>query len=88
MPKSAQQRFNEYLAECQANTDAVNELVNQSFDRHRNYAHAAGVLCVILQEAMQGLPRARRAEIRERLYKVALDQKRAYLVDTLKQEAV
>ena len=86
MSRTAQEKFNAYLAECQENTDAVNELVNRSFDRHHNYAYAAGVLSTVLQDAMQGLPRARRAEIRERLYKVALDQKRALLVDTLKQE--
>lgn len=80
MAKSAQDKFNDYLAECRETSDAVNELTNRSYDEHGNYAYAAGFLGSILQDAISELPKARRADFRNRLYKQALKFKKE--VDT------
>ena len=79
MAKSAQQRFNEYLDECRETTDAVNGLVNSSYEDHGNYAYA-GFLGSMLQEAIAELPRARREDYRRRLLRQA--EKFKKVVDT------
>lgn len=67
MAKSAQQRFDEYLAECRETSMAVNKLADTSNEYHEGYAYAAGFLGIMLQEAIGELPRARREEMRRRL---------------------
>lgn len=72
MAKSAQQRFSEYIDECRETSDAVNELTNRSNEANGNYAYAAGFLGAMLQDAIAELPKARRADFRNRLYRQAL----------------
>ncbi len=84
MAKSAQERFNAYLAEYAETTDAVNEMVNASVANYKSYAHATGVLSTMLQDAISQLPRAQRADMRERLYRVAQDQKNDLVFKTVK----
>lgn len=67
MAKSAQQKFNEYLAECRETTQAVNALVDESNEYYKGFAFSAGFLGVILQDAISELPKARRAALRDRL---------------------
>lgn len=82
--KSAQQKFNEYLDECRETSDAVNQFINFSADNYKGYAYAAGALSTVLQDVIAELPKARRAEIRERLYRMAQDQKNELLAKTIK----
>ena len=85
--KSAQQKFNEYLDECHETSDAVREMVNASFEHRRNYGFACGVLESMLKDAIAELPKARRAEFRAELYKMAQSEKNAQLAETLKKSA-
>lgn len=88
MPKSAQEKFNEYLNEYAETTDAVNEFINSSVEnRDGSYAYAAGALSTMLQEAVSYLPKAKRSEFRERLYKLAQQHKDEFLVKTIKKAA-
>jgi len=83
--KSAQERFNEFLEEAHETSDAVREMVNASFDHRKNYGFACGVLESLLKDAIAELPRARRAEFREQLYKMAQAEKNAHLADVIKE---
>lgn len=85
MAKSAQQRFDEYLSECRETTNAVNEMVSASVENYRSYAYATGVLATLLQEAVADLPRAQRAAVRERLYRMAQNQRNEHLAKELAQ---
>jgi len=88
MPKTAQDKFDEYLAECRETTDAVNEFVNSSQENYRgSYAYAAGALQSIVTELVGELPRARRAAYRERLYRLAQQQKNETLARALRETA-
>lgn len=71
MAKSAQAKFNEYLDECRATSNAVNELTNRSYDVNGNYAYAAGFLGSTLQDAIAELPKQRREDYRRRLLRQA-----------------
>lgn len=85
MAKSAQQRFNEYLDECRETRDAINELEQASRENHDgSYAYACGVYSTMLADVISQLPRARRAEMREQMYRMAQAQKKELLVRTLK----
>jgi len=87
MPKTAQDKFDEYLAECRETTDAVNEFINSSHENYGSYAYATGALQCIVTEVIGELPRARRAAYRERLYKLAQQQKNETLARALKEAA-
>lgn len=75
MAKSAQQKFNEYMDECRETNDSVNQLVDRSFDANGSYAYAAGFLGSILKEVIAELPKQRRADYRNRLYRQAQEFK-------------
>jgi hypothetical protein len=87
MPKTAQQKFNEYLDECRETTDSINEFVNASNENYGGYAYAAGSLTMILAEAIGELPKARRADFRNRLYAQAQKQKNEVLAKMIKASA-
>lgn len=88
MPKSAQQKFNEYLDECRETRDAINELERTSRENHDgSYAYACGVYSTILAEAIAELPKARRADFRNRMYRMAQNQKNELLAKTIKESA-
>ena len=85
MPKSAQDKFNEYLAESRETRDAINELEKASRENNDgSYAYACGVYSVLLGDIIAELPKARRAEIREQLLRSAQKQKNELLAKTIK----
>ena len=85
MPKSAQEKFNEYLAESRETRDAINELEKASRENNDgSYAYACGVYSVLLGDIIAELPKARRAEIREQLLRSAQKQKNELLAKTIK----
>ena len=65
MKQTAQDRMNEYR-ETQI---AMNEFTEASFDRYGGYAYATGYLQVMLARAIDQLPRAQRAEMRNQMLK-------------------
>jgi hypothetical protein len=87
MAKTAQQKFNEYLDECHSTTDAINAFVNASQENYNGYAYAAGALTMILADAISELPKARRADFRDRLNREAQKQKNELLAKMLKETA-
>jgi hypothetical protein len=87
MPKSAQEKFNEFLDECRETSDAVREFVDMSYDNHKSYGHAAGALTTIVQDLIAELPRAKRAAMRDRLYGMAQKQKNELLLKSIKESA-
>lgn len=85
MPKSAQQKFSEYLDECRETRDAINEVEKHSRENHDgSYAYACGVFSMMLGDVIAELPKAKRAELRDRLYRVAQQQKNDMLAKTIK----
>lgn len=87
MPKSAQQKFAEYLDESRETMDAVNEVVNRSNEFYDGYAFAAGYLGMMLKEVIMDLPKAKRAELRDRLFAKAQEIKNQQLAKTIKESA-
>jgi hypothetical protein len=86
MPKSAQQKFNEYLDECRETRDAINELEQAARENHDgSYAYACGVYTVLLGDVISMLPKAKRAEIREQLLRTAQKQKNEHLAKMIKE---
>ncbi len=86
MAKSAQDKFNEYLAECRETRNAINEVERASRDNcEGSYAFACGVFSAMLGDVISELPKARRAELREQLYKIAQKQKNELLAKTIKE---
>jgi hypothetical protein len=86
MPKSAQDKFSEYLAECRETRDAINEVEKASRENcEGSYAFACGVFSSILGDVISELPKARRAELRDRLYSIAQKQKNELLAKTIKE---
>ena len=87
MAKSAQQKFNEYLAECQETRDAVNEMTAASYDRYEGHSYAAGYLGSMVVELIGMLPKAKRAEFREQLFRQAQTDKNFTLAKMIKETA-
>jgi len=86
MPKSAQQKFNEYLDECRLTRDAINELEKASRENHDgSYAYACGVYSVLLAEAIAELPKARREDFRRRMLRQAQTQKNELLAKVISE---
>jgi hypothetical protein len=85
MPKSAQQKFNEYLEESRETSYSVNELVSTSNEATGGYAYATGFLSSVLQEAIAELPKARRADFRNRLLRQAQKHRNEMLVTAIKE---
>jgi chemotaxis protein histidine kinase CheA len=85
--KSAQQKFNEYLDECRETSDAVSEFVETSYDNYKSYSQAAGALESMVKDLISELPKARRAEIRERFRKMARDQQNEITFKQIKESA-
>lgn len=55
--------------------DAIREMID-SAARVEGYAYASGALSVMLEDAIALLPKAKRADFRERLYRFALELER------------
>lgn len=86
--KSAQQKFNEYLDESRETRDAINELERASRENYDgSYAFACGIFSSMLGDVISELPKARRAELREQLYRYAQKQKNEHLAKVIKDTA-
>ena len=89
MAKSAQEKFNEYLDECRETRNAINELETASRENHDgSYAYACGVYSTLLAEAIGELPKARRADFRSRMLRMAQTQKNELLAKTIKDSDI
>ena len=87
MPKSAQQKFSEYLFECQETRDALGafeKAVQDRYDGH-GYAYIAGYMMMQFQDAVSQLPKAKRAEIRENFLREAKKFEQETLLKTIKE---
>lgn len=87
MRKTAQQKFNEYLDECRETAQAVNEFINRSHENCQGYAYATGALSTIVQEIIAQLPKAKRAEYRQRFLDLAQGQKNEFLIKKIRETA-
>jgi hypothetical protein len=87
MAKSAAQKFDEYLNECRETSSAINEFTKASLDNYGNYAYAAGYLESMIKDLIIQLPKAKRAEIRNRFLALAQTQKNELLLKTIKEAA-
>jgi hypothetical protein len=89
MAKSAQQKWNEYLSECEATSDALNSFeraVQAKYDGH-GYAYIAGYFMMQFREVVLELPKKRRAEIRERFLREAKKFEQETLLKQIKESA-
>lgn len=87
MAKTFDQRFQEQVAERRETADAIREFTDQSHALYGSYSYTAGALGVILEDAIAELPRARRSQMRERLYRLATEISRQRVADRLKEVA-
>lgn len=88
MPKSAQQKFNEYLDECRETREAIGAFeraVQEKYDGS-GYAYIAGYLMTQLQDAIIHLPKAKRAEFRENFLSAAKKFEQENLIRALSKE--
>lgn len=86
--KSARDKFNEYLAESRETRDAINQLEAASREHYEgSYAYACGYFATLLGDIIAELPKARRAELREQLFREAQKQKNLNLAKTIKESA-
>ena len=86
MPKSAQQKFAEYLDESRETRDAINEVEQASRENHDgSYAYACGVFSMMLGDVIAQLPKAKRVELREQLLRTAQSQKNQMLSKMIKE---
>ena len=88
MAKSAQDKFNEFLAESRKTSEAVAELTSASYDLYGNYAYACGFLESMIKDVIAELPKARRESVREQFLQRARKIRQEKMVDTLSQSAV
>jgi hypothetical protein len=87
MAKTFDQRFAEQVADRRETADAIKEFTNQSYELYGSYSYTAGALGVVLEDAIAELPRARRGQMRERLYRMATEISRQRVVNQLKAAA-
>jgi hypothetical protein len=85
MAKSAQIKFDEYLAECRETSQSINDMVQSSYDLYGNYAYSAGYLQSLLAEVIDQLPKAKREGLRNQLRRQAQNDKNAQLANTLRE---
>ena len=86
MPKSAQQKFAEYLDESRETRDAIKEVEKASRENHDgSYAYACGVFSMMLGDVIAQLPKAKRVELREQLLRTAQSQKNQMLSKMIKE---
>lgn len=85
MAKSAQDKFNEYLAESRETHDVINQLNDRTNELYEGYAFAAGFLGMTLADAISELPKAKRAEFRARILKAADKAKNEFLMKAIKE---
>lgn len=84
MAKSATQKFDEYLNESRETSKAINDFTAAAYDNYGNYAYAAGYLESMIKEVILQLPKAKRAELRDRFNTLAQTQKNELLMKQIK----
>ena len=89
MSKSAQQKFNEYLDECQETREAVGAFEKAVHDKYdgSGYAYIAGYFMMQMLEAVTHLPKAKRQEFRERFLREAKRFEQENLINKIKESA-
>lgn len=85
MARSAQDRFNQYLDEYRMTQASVNAVSDASREYYEDYAYAAGYFGSMVADLIAQLPKAQRAEYRNRLDRASQDFRNKIL---LKQIAV
>ena len=88
MAKSAQDKFNEFLAEGRETSQAVSALITASNELYGNYAYACGFLESMIKDVIAELPKKRREEIRALFLARARKLEQEKMVDTLSQTTV
>jgi len=86
MAKTAQQKFNEYLAECETTRNVLKQFekaVHEKYDGS-GYAYIAGYMMMQLQDAITHLPKAKRAEFRETFLRAAQKFEHENLIHKIK----
>jgi hypothetical protein len=89
MAKSAQQKWNEYLSECEETRASVKQFEQAVHDKYdgSGYAYIAGYFMMQMMEAVTHLPKAKRQEFRERLLREAKKFEQETLLKQIKESA-
>ena len=64
MPKTAQQKMNEFFDECESTRKVIKDLNDRSYEEKGSYSYSAGFLESVLVSAIMELPKARREYFR------------------------
>jgi hypothetical protein len=85
--KSAQQKFNEYLAECDETREAVKQFEKAVQEKYNGsgYAYIAGYFMMQMLNAVSELPKKRRAEIREQFLRETKKFEQENLINKIKE---
>jgi protoporphyrinogen oxidase len=84
MKLSAQAKFNQFLDEARETSTAVSGMIQASYDRDGSYSYASGYLESLVKELIGELPKARRSQVREQLYRQTNSIKNDILVDKIR----
>lgn len=85
MAKSAQAKFDEYLAQCRETTDVVNAFIDAARENYDgSYAYATGAMSVMMRELIDELPRAKRQGWIEQLRSSTQRQRNELLMKQIK----
>jgi hypothetical protein len=71
MPKSAQEKMQNFLDESRETRDAINKFVSNTYEHFGSYSFTAGYMCTLLGDVIAELPKARRAELRAQILRKA-----------------
>lgn len=71
MPKSAQEKMQNFLDESRETRDAINEFVSNTYEHFGSYSFTAGYMSTLLGDVIAELPKARRAELRAQILRKA-----------------
>ena len=80
-------RFEQEIAEYHETQDAVDEMIKASRALFGDYAYPAGYLQALTAELIAQLPKAKRADYRNQLYRQAQEHKNQVLAKALKETA-
>jgi hypothetical protein len=84
MAKNTAQKWDEYLNESRETSNAINDFTKAAYDNYGNYSYAAGYLESMIKEIILQLPKAKRAELRDRFSTLAQTQKNELLMKQIK----
>jgi glucan phosphoethanolaminetransferase (alkaline phosphatase superfamily) len=80
-------RFEQYLAEFRETQQAVNAVTDSTYKLYNDYGYAAGYYGSMVADLIAQLPKAKRAEYRERLRQKAKEFENQYLLKQIKETA-